>query len=151
MTGYWAVPSACRERFCVFTSIFPCSGGLSKDEVENMVRDAEAHAADDKLKKDRIEASNQVRMLLCKNGCWLANHQLTEYHNPAELQSYLESCGILANQLHKQWDHLEFNRWLWDHGLNTWWWLISCWWYSCELEHYLSSLLSKWLARLRRC
>ena len=37
------------------------SGGLSKDEIENMVRDAEAHAADDKLKKDRIEASNQVR------------------------------------------------------------------------------------------
>ena len=44
-------------------SIFlPRSGGLSKDEIENMVRDAEAHAADDKLKKDRIEASNQVCM-----------------------------------------------------------------------------------------
>ena len=43
----------------IFSIIF--SGGLSKDEIENMVRDAEAHAADDKLKKDRIEASNQVR------------------------------------------------------------------------------------------
>ena len=36
-------------------------GGLSKAEIENMVSDAEAHAADDKLKKDGIEASNQVR------------------------------------------------------------------------------------------
>ena len=53
------------DNFCIskaisiFSIIF--SGGLSKDEIENMVRDAEAHAADDKLKKDRIEASNQVR------------------------------------------------------------------------------------------
>ena len=39
-----------------------------------MVRDAEAHAADDKLKKDRIEASNQVCMLLSKNGYFLARH-----------------------------------------------------------------------------
>ena len=29
-----------------------------------MVRDAEANAAEDKLKKDRIEASNQVRLSL---------------------------------------------------------------------------------------
>lgn len=38
------------------------SGGLSKDEIENMVRDAEAHADADKLKRDRIEASNQVQI-----------------------------------------------------------------------------------------
>ena len=35
-----------------------------------MVRDAEAHAADDKLKKDRIEASNQVRFCHCTFSGW---------------------------------------------------------------------------------
>merc|ERR1719499_486223 len=44
--------------------VIQSSGGLSKDEIENMVRDAEAHAADDKLKKDRIEASNQAEGIL---------------------------------------------------------------------------------------
>lgn len=36
------------------------SGGLSKDEIENMVKNAEQYAASDKLKKDRIEAVNQA-------------------------------------------------------------------------------------------
>ncbi|MBU5635965.1 molecular chaperone DnaK [Geomonas sp. Red69] len=35
------------------------SSGLSKEEVEKMVRDAEAHAADDKKKRELIEAKNQ--------------------------------------------------------------------------------------------
>ena len=34
------------------------SGGLSKDEIERMQRDAEAHAADDKKKRDLAEARN---------------------------------------------------------------------------------------------
>jgi len=33
-------------------------GGLSKDEIERMQRDAEAHAADDKLKRELAEARN---------------------------------------------------------------------------------------------
>ena len=33
-------------------------GGLSKDEIERMQRDAEAHAADDKKKRDLAEARN---------------------------------------------------------------------------------------------
>merc|ERR1712241_1574316 len=44
--------------------VIQSSGGLSKDEIENVVRDAEAHAAADKLKKDRIEASNQAEGIL---------------------------------------------------------------------------------------
>merc|ERR1711917_201604 len=40
------------------------SGGLSKDEIENMVRDAESHAEADKEKKDRIEAVNQAEGIL---------------------------------------------------------------------------------------
>lgn len=34
------------------------SGGLSKDEIENMVRNAEQYAAEDKTRRDRVEASN---------------------------------------------------------------------------------------------
>src|SRR5262249_35025567 len=33
-------------------------GGLSKDEIERMQRDAESHAADDKRKRDLAEARN---------------------------------------------------------------------------------------------
>ncbi len=39
------------------------SSGLSKDEVEKMVRDAEAHAAEDKKKRELIEARNQADSL----------------------------------------------------------------------------------------
>src|ERR1700761_1001052 len=36
------------------------SSGLSKEEVERMAKDAEAHAAEDKEAKDKIEAKNQL-------------------------------------------------------------------------------------------
>ncbi|HCC56868.1 MAG TPA: molecular chaperone DnaK, partial [Solibacterales bacterium] len=36
------------------------SSGLSKDEVEKMAKDAEAHAADDRKQRDQIEARNRA-------------------------------------------------------------------------------------------
>jgi len=36
------------------------SSGLSKEEVERMAKDAEAHAAEDKEARDKIEARNQL-------------------------------------------------------------------------------------------
>ncbi|TAN36747.1 MAG: molecular chaperone DnaK [Verrucomicrobia bacterium] len=36
------------------------SSGLSKDEVENMVKDASAHEADDKKRRETVEARNQA-------------------------------------------------------------------------------------------
>src|SRR5881628_1166947 len=36
------------------------SSGLSKDEVDRMAKDAEAHASEDKAKRDEIEARNQL-------------------------------------------------------------------------------------------
>jgi molecular chaperone DnaK len=36
------------------------SSGLSKDEVEKMAKEAEAHAAEDKEKREEIEARNQL-------------------------------------------------------------------------------------------
>ncbi len=40
------------------------SSGLSKDEVERMAKDAEAHAAEDKAKRDEIEARNGLDSLV---------------------------------------------------------------------------------------
>merc|ERR1712226_450595 len=44
--------------------VIQSSGGLSKDEIENMVKNAEAHAEADKQKRDRIEAVNQAEGIL---------------------------------------------------------------------------------------
>ena len=40
------------------------SGGLSKDEIENMVRNAETYAAQDKVKKERVETVNQAEGII---------------------------------------------------------------------------------------
>ena len=40
------------------------SSGLSKDEIDKMVRDAEAHATEDKKKREGIEARNQADSLV---------------------------------------------------------------------------------------
>lgn len=40
------------------------SGGLSKDEVEKMVQEAEANAAEDKQRKDEVEVRNQADSLI---------------------------------------------------------------------------------------
>ncbi|WP_295556858.1 molecular chaperone DnaK [uncultured Hyphomicrobium sp.] len=40
------------------------SGGLSDTEIERMVKDAEAHAADDKKKREQVEAKNQAEALI---------------------------------------------------------------------------------------
>ncbi|XP_051167769.1 heat shock 70 kDa protein cognate 5-like [Leptopilina boulardi] len=40
--------------------VIQSSGGLSKDEIENMVKKAEQYAKEDKMKKERVEAVNQA-------------------------------------------------------------------------------------------
>ena len=40
------------------------SSGLNKDEVDRMVKDAESHAADDKARREAIDARNQVDALI---------------------------------------------------------------------------------------
>ena len=89
----------------IFSILF--SGGLSKDEIENMVRDAEAHAADDKLKKDRIEASNQVRFCFCRcsfTGWFIWSDSLVGF--TAEKLAEME---IGSTQLNNQIDHPVIN------------------------------------------
>jgi molecular chaperone DnaK len=40
------------------------SSGLSEDEIKQMVKDAEAHAAEDKKRKETVEARNQLDSLV---------------------------------------------------------------------------------------
>ncbi len=63
------------------------SSGLSKDEVEKMTRDAEAHAADDTRKKEGIEARNTADNLV-----YQAEKVMREHGDkvPADLKSQIE-------------------------------------------------------------
>ena len=47
-----------------FSVVIQSSGGLSKDEIENMVRNAEAHAEEDKKKKEMVEVLNQADSII---------------------------------------------------------------------------------------
>jgi molecular chaperone DnaK len=49
------------------------SSGLSKDEVDKLVRDAESHAADDKARREVIDVRNQAESL-----AWSVEKTLTE-------------------------------------------------------------------------
>ena len=51
------------------------SSGLSKDEVEKMARDAETHAADDRKKKDEIEARNRADAMVYNVEKMLKEHR----------------------------------------------------------------------------
>jgi hypothetical protein len=55
LIGYWLY---------YFLVVIQSSGGLSKDEIENMVRNAETYAAQDKVKKERVEAVNQAEGII---------------------------------------------------------------------------------------
>merc|ERR1719322_423195 len=44
--------------------VIQSSGGLSKDQIENMVREAEANAEQDKVNRERVEAINQAEGIL---------------------------------------------------------------------------------------
>jgi len=44
--------------------VIQSSGGLNKDEIENMVREAEANAEADKINRERVEAINQAEGIL---------------------------------------------------------------------------------------
>ncbi len=50
------------------------SSGLSKEEVERMAKDAEAHAAEDKAKRDEVEARNQLDSMVYQIEKMLKEH-----------------------------------------------------------------------------
>jgi molecular chaperone DnaK len=51
------------------------SSGLSKDEVEKMARDAESHTADDRKKKEEIEARNRADAMVYNVEKMLKEHR----------------------------------------------------------------------------
>jgi molecular chaperone DnaK len=60
------------------------NGGLSKADIERMIRDSEAHAEADRLKRDIVEAKNNA-----ETQCHTAEKQLTDwkYVSDAEKQN----------------------------------------------------------------
>ena len=50
------------------------SGGLSDNDIEKMVKDAEAHAEDDKKRKEQVEAKNHAEALIHSTEKSLAEH-----------------------------------------------------------------------------
>jgi len=44
--------------------VIQSSGGLSKDEIENMVKNAEQYASEDKKKRERVEVVNQAEGII---------------------------------------------------------------------------------------
>lgn len=51
--------------FCFFCLVvIQSSGGLSKDDIENMVRAAEKYSADDKKRREMVEEVNRVESIL---------------------------------------------------------------------------------------
>jgi molecular chaperone DnaK len=51
------------------------SSGLSKEEVDKMARDAESHSADDRKKKDEIEARNRADAMIYNTDKMLKEHR----------------------------------------------------------------------------
>ena len=50
------------------------SGGLSDADIQRMVKDAEAHAAEDKVKREQVEAKNQAEALIHSTEKQLQDH-----------------------------------------------------------------------------
>ncbi|XP_063222349.1 heat shock 70 kDa protein cognate 5 [Bacillus rossius redtenbacheri] len=70
--------------------IIQSSGGLSKDEIENMVRKAETYAAQDKVKKERVEAVNQAEGIV---------HDTESKMNEYKDQLPKDECDKLTEQI----------------------------------------------------
>jgi molecular chaperone DnaK len=63
------------------------SSGLTEDEIQRMVHEAEAHSADDKARREAIELRNQAESM-----AYQADRTLSDYGDkvPAELKAELE-------------------------------------------------------------
>src|SRR6201993_4398032 len=80
------------------------SSGLSKEEVERMAKDAEAHAAEDKTKRDEIDARNQldsmvyqIEKMLRESGDKIAGSDKTDVESAlAEAKKTLEGSPSVA-------------------------------------------------------
>nr|CAD2182419.1 unnamed protein product [Meloidogyne enterolobii] len=77
--------------------VIQSSGGLSKDQIENMVRDAEKHAAEDAEKKEVIEAINHAESVLHDTETKMAEY--ADQLNEDEVKVVKERCESLKQKL----------------------------------------------------
>lgn len=70
--------------------VIQSSGGLSKDEIENMVRNAEQFAKEDQLKRDRVEAVNHAEGIV---------HDTESKMEEFKDQLPAEECSKLRDQI----------------------------------------------------
>ncbi|KAL7073123.1 hypothetical protein ACQ4LE_007572 [Meloidogyne hapla] len=77
--------------------VIQSSGGLSKDQIENMVRDAEKHAAEDAEKKETIEAINHAESVLHDTESKMAEY--ADQLNEDEVKVVKERCESLKQKL----------------------------------------------------
>ncbi|KAI5746822.1 hypothetical protein M8J77_007805 [Diaphorina citri] len=70
--------------------VIQSSGGLSKDEIENMVKNAEQYATEDKVKRDRVEALNQAESIV---------HDTESKMEEFKAQLPAEECAKLKEQI----------------------------------------------------
>ena len=68
------------------------SGGLSEDEIEKMVKDAESHAEEDKKKKEEIEVLNNADSLI-----YSTEKSLTEYGDKVDASIKDEVTSAVAD------------------------------------------------------
>ncbi|SDI80946.1 molecular chaperone DnaK [Aliiruegeria lutimaris] len=73
------------------------SGGLSDDEIDQMVRDAEANAEADKEKKELVEAKNQGESLLHSTKKSIADH--SDKVDPSTVEAIELAMGPLEEAL----------------------------------------------------
>ncbi|WP_193143081.1 MULTISPECIES: molecular chaperone DnaK [unclassified Meridianimarinicoccus] len=73
------------------------SGGLSDDEIDQMVRDAEANAEADKERKDVVEAKNQAESLIHSTKKSLEEH--TDKVDPTTVEAIELAIGALEEAL----------------------------------------------------
>ena len=69
------------------------SGGISQDEIERMVKEAEAHAAEDKARKDEVEVRNSADSLI-----YQAEKTIKEAGDKAD-KALVEKIEAAANTL----------------------------------------------------
>lgn len=70
--------------------VIQSSGGLSKDEIENMVRNAEQFAKEDQVKRDRVEAVNHAEGIV---------HDTESKMEEFKDQLPAEECSKLRDQI----------------------------------------------------
>src|ERR1700678_849147 len=80
------------------------SSGLSKDEVERMAKDADAHASEDKAKREEVEARNQldgmvynIEKMLREHGDKISGQERSDVENAlADAKKALEGTDAAA-------------------------------------------------------